>query len=273
VGLNISRAVGPALAGLAIGALGMAAPYWINALSTFAVIGALIWWRLPEPIAQSLPAERFVSAIRSGLRYARYNPDLRATLIRAAGFFPLASVYWALLPLLVRARLAGGPETYGILLGAIGAGAVCGAFALPAVARLGADRVMAGATLGTALALALFAFAREPATALIACFLAGISWVAAIATLNVSAQFALPGWVRPRAGDGDVRNRAVRGLGRRQHRLGTGGTGDRAPGRSRHRGYRVGRLDPTTAPLEASDRRRRPRSCAVDALASAAALG
>jgi MFS family permease len=45
VGFNISRAIGPALAGLAIGALGMAAPYWINALSTFVVIAALIWWR------------------------------------------------------------------------------------------------------------------------------------------------------------------------------------------------------------------------------------
>ncbi len=198
VGFNISRAIGPALAGLAIGALGMAAPYWINALSTFVVIAALIWWRRPEPFAQSLPAERFVNAIRSGLRYARYNPDLRATLIRCAGFFPLASVYWALLPLLVRTRIAGGPETYGILLGAIGAGAVCGAFALPAAARLGADRVVAGATVGTALALALFAIAREPATALIACVFAGISWVAAIATLNVSAQFALPAWVRGR---------------------------------------------------------------------------
>src|SRR5215471_10100765 len=198
VGLNISRAVGPALAGLAIGALGMAAPYWINAFSTFAVIAALIWWRPPQPIAQSLPAERFINAIRSGLRYARYNPDLRATLIRSAGFFPLASVYWALLPLLVRARIAGGPETYGILLGAIGAGAVCGAFVLPAVAKLGADRVMTGATVGTALALVLFAIACAPATGLIACVLAGISWVAAIATLNVSAQFALPGWVRGR---------------------------------------------------------------------------
>ncbi len=198
VGFNISRAIGPALAGLGIGALGMAAPYWINALSTFAVIAALIWWRPPQPIAQSLPAERFVNAIRSGLRYARYNPDLRATLVRSDGFFPLASVYWALLPLLVRAQIAGGPEIYGILLGATGFGAACGAFALPAVARLGADRVVAGATVGTALALALFAIAREPATALIACVVAGISWVAAIATLNVSAQFALPGWVRGR---------------------------------------------------------------------------
>src|SRR5215469_4177936 len=191
VGLNISRAIGPALAGLAIGALGMAAPYWIKALSTFAVIAALIWWRPPQPIAQSLPAERFVSAIRSGLRYARYNPDLRATLIRSVGFFPLASVYWALLPLLVRAQMAGGPETYGILLGAIGGGAVCGAFVLLAAAKLGADRVMMGSTVGTALALALFAIAREPATGLIACAFAGVSWVAAIATLNVSAQFAL----------------------------------------------------------------------------------
>src|SRR6516162_7067249 len=176
----------------------MAAPYWINALSTFAVIAALIWWRPPQPIAQSLPAEHFINAIRSGLRYARYNPDLRATLIRSAGFFPLASVYWALLPLLVRARIAGGPETYGILLGAIGAGAVCGAFVLPVAAKLGADRVMTGATVGTALALLLFAIAREPATGLIGCVFAGISWVAAIATLNVSAQFALPGWVRGR---------------------------------------------------------------------------
>jgi predicted MFS family arabinose efflux permease len=167
-------------------------------LSTFAVIGALLWWRPPEPLAQSLPAERFISAILSGLRFARYNPDLRATLIRAAGFFPLASVYWALLPLLVRAQIAGGPETYGILLGAIGAGAVCGAFALPVVVRLGADRVVAGAAVLTALALILFAIAREPVTALIACVFAGISWVAAISSLNVSAQFALPGWVRGR---------------------------------------------------------------------------
>src|SRR6516162_2356935 len=198
VGFNISRAVGPPLAGLAIGALGMAAPYWINAVSMFAVIAALIWWRPPQPIAQSLPAERFINAIRSGLRYARYDPDLRATLIRSAGFFPLASVYWALLPLLVRARIAGGPETYGMLLGAIGAGAVCGAFVLPAAAKLGADRVVTGATIGTALALVLFAIVREPATSLIACVLAGICWVAAVSTVNVSAQFALPGWVRRR---------------------------------------------------------------------------
>src|SRR5579863_7073940 len=83
VGFNISRAIGPALAGLTIGAFGMAAPYWINAVSTFVVIAALAWWRRPEPVAQSLPAERFVNAIRSGLRYARYNPDPMRRLLPA----------------------------------------------------------------------------------------------------------------------------------------------------------------------------------------------
>jgi MFS family permease len=198
VGFNISRAIGPALVGLVIAALGMAAPFWINALSTLAVVGALIWWRGGESISPSLPAERFLSAIRSGLRYARYNRDLRATLIRSAGFFPLASVYWALLPLLAREQIGGGPELYGVLLGAIGVGAVLGAFALRAKASLGADGIVSVATLVTALALALFAAARDPAIALIACVLAGISWIAVIATLNVSAQLALPSWVRGR---------------------------------------------------------------------------
>jgi MFS family permease len=198
VGFNISRAVGPALAGLAIAALGMASPYWLNAVSNVAIIAALVWWRGSVTPAQSLPAEHFGNAMRSGLRFARYNPGLRAVLIRAAGFFPLASVYWALLPLLVRQQIGGGPELYGVLVGAIGAGAVVGAFALRAKARLGSDRTVVAATLLTALALVLFAVARDPATALIGCVLAGISWIAVIATLNVGAQLALPGWVRGR---------------------------------------------------------------------------
>jgi MFS family permease len=198
VGFNISRAVGPALAGLAIVAFGMAAPYWLNAASNVAVIAALIWWRSSGTPARSLPAEHFRDAMRGGLRYARYNPRLRAALIRAAGFFPLASVYWALLPLLARQQIGGGPELYGVLVGAIGCGAVAGAFALRAKARLGADGTVVAATVLTALALLLFSVARDPATALIGCVLAGISWIAVIATLNVSAQLALPGWVRGR---------------------------------------------------------------------------
>jgi MFS family permease len=200
VGLNVSRAVGPALAGIIIAAWGLAAPFWINAVTTLGVIAALIWWHpRDEGEARHLPAEQFHRAIAAGLRYARHNPHLRATLIRAAGFFIFASAYWALLPLVARNQIAGGPKLYGILLGAIGVGAVCAAFALPWLKRrLGADRLVAGGTIGTAVALVLFALAKEPAVALAASLIAGVSWIAILATINVSAQVALPSWVRGR---------------------------------------------------------------------------
>jgi predicted MFS family arabinose efflux permease len=199
VGFNISRVIGPALGGALTAAFGLAAPFWINAASNLGVNGGLLWWRPPRRDREPLPAERFLPAIRTGLRYARHNPHLHATLVRAIGFFVFASAYWALLPLVTRNRIAAGPELYGVLLGAIGAGAIAGVFVLPAAkARLGADGVAAAGTLGTVLALMLFGFARTSATALLASAIAGMGWIAVLSTLNVSAQVALPEWVRAR---------------------------------------------------------------------------
>jgi len=199
VGVNISRAIGPALAGLFIASLGMAAPFWINALSNFGIIGALLWWHAPQSTSRDLPAERFTGAVSAGFRYARHNRHLRATLTRAVGFFMFASAYWALLPLVTRNQIAGGPQLYGLLLGSIGIGAVGGAFLLPWLkARFGPDRLVAAGTFGTAMTLALFGLAREPIAALIASLIAGISWIAVLSSLNVSAQRSLPDWVRGR---------------------------------------------------------------------------
>ena len=199
VGVNISRAVGPALSGVLTAGVGIAAPFWVNAFSNLGSIGALLWWRPRKKARARLPAERFASAVRGGIRYARNNPALRATLLRAIGFFLFASAYWALLPLVARTQIGGGPALYGVLLGAIGAGAIGGALTLPWLkARLGPDRLVAAAALGTALALGLFGAAREPWTALTASLLAGACWIAAVSNLNVSAQFALPEWVRGR---------------------------------------------------------------------------
>jgi MFS family permease len=199
VGINVSRAVGPALGGVIIAGFGIALPFWLNAVSNLGIIGALLWWRSPQSAAHRLPAERFAGAIRAGFRYARHNPHLRATLARAVGFFLFASAYWALLPLVARSQISGGPKLYGILLGAIGVGAVGGAFALPWLkAKLGPDRVVAAGTVGTAVTLVLFGLAREPVTGLAASVIAGVSWIAVLAGLNVSAQVALPDWVRGR---------------------------------------------------------------------------
>ena len=199
VGVNVSRAVGPALGGIMVAQIGITAPFWFNAFSNAAVIGALFWWHSPRGRDQRLPVERFFSSIRTGFRYARYKPQLRATLIRAVSFFLFASAYWALLALVTRTQIAGGPDLYGYLLGAIGASAVGGGLALPWLkGKLGANRLVAVGTLGTAVAMLLFGLARDAVTALLASLIAGVSWIAVIAVLNVSAQLALPEWVRGR---------------------------------------------------------------------------
>ena len=199
VGINISRALGPALGGLMTAGFGIAVPFGINAVSNLGSIGALVWWRAPSERRSSLPAERFMSAVRTGIRYARNSDLLRATLWRALPFFFFASCYWALLPLVARHQLAGGATLYGLLLGTIGASATLGALALPRVkASLGPNRTMAAASMGTAVALALFGTAHVPQTAAAASIIAGVSWIAGVSTLNVSAQFALPEWVRGR---------------------------------------------------------------------------
>lgn len=198
-GVNVSRAIGPALGGVLVGSVGIAAPFWLDAISNIGVIAALLWWRPRKGARQPLPPEPFWGAIGTGIRYARYNSRLRATLIRATAFFAFAGAYWALLPLVVSVRIVAGPGLYGVLLGIIGASAVISALVLPRLKdRWSGDALLIGATLATSLATALFGIARNPVTAVIASVLAGASWVVALSGLNVSAQVALPEWVRGR---------------------------------------------------------------------------
>ena len=199
VGINVSRAVGPALGGLMVVAFGIAAPFWVNAVSNVGVIAALIRWQPAKKAGPRLPPENFSQAMRSGLRHARYNASLRSTLVRTVAFFVFASAYWALLPLVARGQIGGSSALYGVLLGVIGASAVAGAFLLRTLrAKLGPDALLAGATVATALATALFGAAHNAGVALAASVLAGASWIAGVSSLNISAQVALPEWVRGR---------------------------------------------------------------------------
>jgi MFS family permease len=199
VGINISRAVGPALGGVILAKFGFAVPFWLNAVSYLGMVGVLFCWRPPQHGRRHLPVEQFGSAIRTGFRHTKNNPHLQATMIRGAAFFLFATAYWALLPLIAREQIAGGPELYGFILAVIGIGAVGSAFALGWLeSKLGADWLVAAGTIGTAIAMALFGVARGPAMALLASVVAGAAWTVAVATLNVSAQVALPDWVRGR---------------------------------------------------------------------------
>src|SRR6185312_13620294 len=181
------------------GTVGITAPFWIDVFSNVGVIAVFARWRPRQGRRSALPVERFAGAVRTGFRYAIYNRPLRNTLGRSVGFFLFASAYWALLPLIARNQIAGGPALYGVLLGAIGAGAVGCAFVLPRLrARLGADGLIVLGELGTAITLVLLGLAKEPLIGACAFIIGGMSWIAAISALNISAQVSLPDWVRGR---------------------------------------------------------------------------
>jgi len=199
MGINISRAIGPALAGLLITAVSLAAPFAVNAASHVVIIVALLLWKQPARKADSLPAEPIVGAMVTGLRHSANNLPLRSTMIRALAFFLSASAYWAMLPLIARNVPNGGAELYGILLAAVGAGAVSGALLLPPLRRrISPDRLVAAGTVGTAAILLVFALIDDRNTLIVAALAAGLSWITVLTCLNVSAQIALPNWVRAR---------------------------------------------------------------------------
>src|SRR5208283_841099 len=152
VAINASRAVGPAVAGVLVAAVGAWLVFVLNALSYIGILLALLRWRR-EHHKSTLPAERFLGAIRVGMRFVMHTRALQVVLIRGAAFFIFASATWSLFPLIVRKELGRGPEIYGLLLTCIGLGAVAGAMLLPRVrATMSRDALVAGAS-------ALYAFA------------------------------------------------------------------------------------------------------------------
>ena len=198
VGYNLGRTVGPALGGLLIIKFGLVAPFWIFVAANLGVIAALTWWRAPARQTASLPAERLSSALRTGLRHAANNRLLWATLARTMAIYPFTAAYWGLLPLIAR-RTGEGAEHYGLLLSAVSLGAILGSLKHGKLReRLGPDRLVALATVMTATALTLFAFAHDLPVALSAALLAGIAWVTNLTCLYTSAQNVLPDWVRGR---------------------------------------------------------------------------
>jgi predicted MFS family arabinose efflux permease len=195
---NVARALGPAIAGYAIAWFSIALPFWCCCAGNLGLLGALIWWRAPRRAQETLPAERLISAMTAGLRYVRYSREMDATLIRAIAFFPFASAYLALLPLVARGE-KGGAEVYGQLMAAIGVGSILATLSLDWLkTRLGPNGLAALGTIGTVVSLVLLAAARGPVLALVASFVAGAASIIALTTFFVSAQVALPDWVRGR---------------------------------------------------------------------------
>jgi MFS family permease len=194
-GFNVARAVGPAVGGLLVAAVGSGITFLLNAASFVGVIAFLYRWkRSPQP---SLPARRVRSAIADGFRYLRASSLARAVLLRTATFSVAAVAMLALLPILARPY---GASRYGILLACFGLGALIGALALP---RLREKLSVDGVVVASILIFAAMTFAAgHAATYAPLCavmLVSGAAWIGILACLNVAAQTMCPSYIRARA--------------------------------------------------------------------------
>lgn len=198
VAMNASRILGPLMAGAIIASAGSLWVFVLNAvLSVLSGLVIVRWKREPTP--SRLGRERLGSAMRVGVQFVRQSPRMRAVLWRVMVFFLHATAGMALLPLVARDLPGGGPATFTLLLASMGAGAIAAAMVLPRLRqKMTRDvLVMRGTALQGLTTLAM-AWAPNVAVAMVAMVVGGMAWISTANSLGVSAQLALPNWVRAR---------------------------------------------------------------------------
>jgi len=198
IAINLARALGPAAGGFLVATGGPGATFLLNAASFLGVIVVLHRWRRP-PRQSLLPAENILGALFAGLRYVRHAPDLHAVLLRSCAFILFGSALLALLPVILRFELGGGPVDYGLVLAFFGTGAVLGALAMPRLRRaLSTDGLVRVSSVLFGVVLALMAYVPSVAILCAVTGLAGAAWILVLTGLHSSAQAALAPWVRGR---------------------------------------------------------------------------
>ena len=199
ISYNIARSFGPAIGGIVVATAGAVAAFAANALLYLPLLVVLfLWSRVSEP--SRLPRERLNRAIVSGVRYITNSPSIRIVLTRTLVTGLIGGSVSALMPLVARDLLHGGAQTYGIMLGAFGMGAVIGALNIAEVRkRMSGEAAVRACALSMAGAIAAVALSREPVLTAAALVVAGAAWMLAVALFNIGVQLSAPRWVAGRS--------------------------------------------------------------------------
>jgi MFS family permease len=199
IGYNLTRAIGPAIAGFLILLGGSSLAFSLYAVSILAVVSAVFGWRRERRFT-GLPREHFMSAMRAGMRFVRNTPAVQAAMVRTACYSIPASAPWALLPLYVRRDLDLGPGMYGVILGMMGIGGVTSGMLLPIVrGKVSRGGTVVGCTTLSCLGMAVVGVSNHWIPAALGMLLFGLGWTSAFATIQAAAQLVCPPWVRARA--------------------------------------------------------------------------
>jgi MFS family permease len=199
ISYNIARSFGPAIGGVVVAALGAVAAFALNALLYLPLLVVLFLWnRVHEP--SRLPREKLNRAMVSGVRYIANSPPIKTVLLRTFVTGLIGGSLSALMPLVARDLLHGGAQTYGIILGAFGMGAVIGALNIGEIRkRLSGESSVRACALSMGGAIAAVALSHEPVLTAAALVVAGSVWMLAVALFNIGVQLSAPRWVAGRS--------------------------------------------------------------------------
>jgi MFS family permease len=183
---NLGRIIGPAVAGVLIGVVGIAPAFIVNAVSYLAVMAGL-WMMDPSKLFRTAPVERSRGQVRDGVRYVLATPTLRWTILLMGVVATLGLNFRVALPLLARFTYNGGPSLYGVLASIMAAGSVVGA--LTAASRVRpSQRLLLWSIVGFGVSSLAMAFLLNPALAAIVLLPVGFFSIAWISTANTTVQ-------------------------------------------------------------------------------------
>ncbi|AZO75604.1 MFS transporter [Mesorhizobium sp. M1D.F.Ca.ET.043.01.1.1] len=194
-GYNAMQSIGPAVGGIIVAFFGPLTAFALATLTYFAMLWVIAlrkWSGRSSP----LPREPLTTAIHDGARFTALSGEIKAAIARGTLFGLTSISILALLPLVARDQLGGGPIVYGVLMAGFGAGALCAGISNNALRRqLSQERLTTLACISCAACCLALAFTPSIAVATIALTLGGAGWVVTWTGLDVSVQLSSPRWV------------------------------------------------------------------------------
>lgn len=190
IAVNLGRSVGPAVGGVLVATIGVAAAFGINALSYLALIVVLLRWRpdVPPPVRRAM-----LPSIRTGLAFCATSDPVRRILLRGLCVGIGGSGLQSLLPAVVRDSLNADELAFGVMLAGFGIGSIAGALVVTRLRRrIGAEAVVRLGTIGYAIAILALALIDRKPVLFPFLVLGGLAFNFCFTTINVAMQLRSP---------------------------------------------------------------------------------
>ncbi|HLB81593.1 MAG TPA: MFS transporter [Gemmatimonadales bacterium] len=195
---NAARVIGPAVAGVLIGALGVGACFFLNGVSYLAVIAGLLAMRLP-PHVRTPRTWSASTGLSEAVAFIRGDRRVSSLVVLMALFSIFGFPYFVMMPVFARDVLHRGAAGYGLLMTAVGIGALIGALAVALLdrrIRKGPTLIAAGGSFG--LLLVAFALSRVYLVSVVLLGLTGATMIVNNALTNATIQTLVPDDLRGR---------------------------------------------------------------------------